>query len=108
MSDTTLDGKMVFNSIVGLVDKKDPEANKGSSRKEEQAKQLAAKEALKNLEPQKMFLGMTDLYSKFDDDGKICCWRAQPHPHPRKQHSQDWQHYRSIDKLTPISRHSYS
>lgn len=39
------------------------------SRKDEQAKQAAAKDALKSLDPRDMFKGQTDLYSKFDEEG---------------------------------------
>lgn len=39
------------------------------SRKEEQAKQLAEKQAKMNLDPRDMFKGQADLYSRFDDDG---------------------------------------
>ncbi|CAM9882547.1 unnamed protein product [Discosporangium mesarthrocarpum] len=41
----------------------------GKSRKEEQARQRAEKEARKSVPPQEYFLSQTDLYSAFDADG---------------------------------------
>ncbi|CAM9224184.1 unnamed protein product [Choristocarpus tenellus] len=41
----------------------------GKSRKEEQARQLAEKEARKNTPPEELFTGQTDLFSAFDIDG---------------------------------------
>mmetsp|Transcript_111614 Transcript_111614/g.240626 ORF Transcript_111614/g.240626 Transcript_111614/m.240626 type:complete len:732 (+) Transcript_111614:80-2275(+) len=65
-------GEVVFNRVIGLKEsglKKDEGVTAGRSRKEEQAKQAAEKEAKKKMDPKKMFLDQTDLYSKFDDDG---------------------------------------
>jgi len=66
-------GAMVFNRIVGLKEsthKPDKDARaEARSRKDEQAKQAAEKEAKKSLDPRAMFRGQTDLYSKFDEDG---------------------------------------
>jgi len=66
-------GPLVFNRIIGLKEsglKKDENVAAASrSRKEEQAKQAAEKEAKKKLDPKQMFRSQTDLYSKFDDDG---------------------------------------
>lgn len=65
----TTDSKFVFNRTVTLRDSA-PKAEAGSrSRKEEQMRQLAEKEAKKSLNPVDMFKGMTDLYSAFDADG---------------------------------------
>lgn len=65
--------KLVLNRVVTLkesgVKKDDKEDAKGKSRKEEQARQLAEKEARKNLDPKDMFQGETDKYSAFDEDG---------------------------------------
>jgi hypothetical protein len=67
--DSTAD-KLVFNRTVTLKDSAPKQAESGSrSRKEEQMRQLAEKEAKKSLNPVDMFKGMTDLYSRFDEDG---------------------------------------
>jgi len=65
------DKKLVFNRAVtlkesGLKKEEDKDAMK-RSRKDEQAAQLAAKEAKKNLAPKDLF--RDGPYSKFDDDG---------------------------------------
>lgn len=66
--DSTAD-RLVFNRTVTLKDSA-PKAEGGNrSRKEEQMRQLAEKEARKSLNPVDMFKGMTDLYSRFDADG---------------------------------------
>jgi len=62
----------VFNRIIGLKEsglKKDEGESAGRSRKDDQAKQAAEKEAKKKIDPKDMFRSQTDLYSKFDDDG---------------------------------------
>merc|ERR1711920_562698 len=64
-------GSLIFNRIVGLREggaKPDKNALK-KSRKEEQAKQAAEKEARRKLDPKLMFRSQTDLYSKFDSFG---------------------------------------
>jgi glutaminyl-tRNA synthetase len=62
--------KLIFNMTVSLKDSRPKAAGAPSrSRKEEQAKQLADKQAKMNLDPKDMFTGQTDLYSKFDGDG---------------------------------------
>lgn len=72
--DTTKE-KLVLNRVVtlkeGAVKKQEEggEDGKGKSRKEEQARQLAEKEARKNLDPNDMFKGESDKYSEFDEDG---------------------------------------
>jgi hypothetical protein len=62
-----------FNRIVGLKESglKKEESNDNRSRKEEQAKQAAAKEALKSVKPEDFFKrpGEVDKYSEFDDSG---------------------------------------
>jgi glutaminyl-tRNA synthetase len=63
----------VWNSIVGLnvsgLAKEEDAKAAGRSRKEDQAKQAAEKEAKKKIDPRMMFKGQTDLYSQFDEDG---------------------------------------
>lgn len=62
--------KLIFNLTVGLKDSRPKAAGAPNrSRKEEQAKQLAEKQAKMNLDPRDMFKGQADLYSRFDDDG---------------------------------------
>jgi glutaminyl-tRNA synthetase len=64
--------KPVFNRIIGLVEsglKKAEGESAGRSRKDEQAKAAAEKEAKKKINPKEMFRSQTDLYSQFDDDG---------------------------------------
>lgn len=67
-SDSTT--KLIFNMTVNLKDSR-PKAvgAPNRSRKEEQARQLAEKQARMSLPPQEMFRGQTDLYSQFDADG---------------------------------------
>jgi len=60
--------KKVFNRVITLKDRQEP-ASKGSSRKEQQEQQLAAKLAMKSVKPEEMYLSQTDLYSKWDDQG---------------------------------------
>lgn len=66
--DTTTD-KFVFNRTVTLKDSAPKVETGNRSRKEEQLRQLAEKEAKRMLNPVDMFKGMTDLYSAFDADG---------------------------------------
>jgi len=71
--------KLVLNRVVTLkeggVKKEEGEGGgdggKGKSRKEEQARQLAEKEARKNLDPKEMFKveGESEKYGGFDEDG---------------------------------------
>mmetsp|Transcript_51350 Transcript_51350/g.121997 ORF Transcript_51350/g.121997 Transcript_51350/m.121997 type:complete len:719 (+) Transcript_51350:93-2249(+) len=67
------DGACVFNRTIGLKEsglKKDESAvSAARSRKEDQDKQKAEKEAKKKINPRDMFKGQTDLYSKFDEEG---------------------------------------
>lgn len=62
-----------FLCTVGLKEsglkKEENKAAQARSRKDEQAAQKAAKEALKQVRPEDMFRGQTDKYSKFDDKG---------------------------------------
>ena len=62
-----------FNRIVGLKESglKKEESNDNRSRKEEQARQLAAKEALKQVKPEDFFKrpGEGEKYSEFDPTG---------------------------------------
>lgn len=62
--------KFIFNLTVALKDSKpkDPTAP-SKSRKEEQAKQLAEKQARMSIPAEDMFRGQTDLYSQFDEFG---------------------------------------
>merc|ERR1712003_283354 len=63
-------GSVVFNRTIGLRESTSKPGDKGlRSRKEEQDKQKAEKEAMKKLDPRQMFRDKTDLYSKFDEDG---------------------------------------
>jgi len=70
-------GPCIFNRTIGLKEsglKKEESATASRSRKDEQAKQAAEKEAKKKLDPRQMFRTQTDesgkpLYTKFDDDG---------------------------------------
>eukprot|EP00415_Alexandrium_ostenfeldii_P001451 UN1451 len=70
-------GPFIFNRTIGLKEsglKKEESATASRSRKDEQAKQAAEKEARKKIDPRQMFRTQTDeqgkpLYSKFDDDG---------------------------------------
>jgi len=69
-------GPIIFNRTIGMKESglAKEEANTGRSRKEEQAKQAAEKEAKKSLDPREMFRSQNDdegkpLYTKFDDDG---------------------------------------
>lgn len=69
--------KMVLNRVVTLKEggvKKEEggeDGGKGKSRKEEQARQLAEKEARKNMDPNDMFRveGEKEKYGGYDDDG---------------------------------------
>lgn len=58
---------LVFNRTIGL--KETAKGDNTRSRKDEQDKQKAEKEAKKKLDPKQMFRSQTDLYSKWDDDG---------------------------------------
>lgn len=58
---------LVFNRTIGL--RETAKGDNTRSRKAEQDKAKAEKDAKKSLDPKKMFLAQTDLYSKFDDDG---------------------------------------
>jgi len=61
---------LVFNLTVALKDSKPKVAGAPTrSRKEEQAKQLAEKQARMCMPPEEMFRSQTDLYSAFDADG---------------------------------------
>jgi len=65
-------GTQIFNRILGMKEsaaKPKEEGAASRSRKDEQDKAKAEKEAKKNLDPRDMFRSQTDLYSKFDDDG---------------------------------------
>jgi len=71
-----LDGPIIFNRTIGLKESglKKEESAHNRSRKEEQAKQAAEKEAKKKIDPRQMFREQKDeqgkpLYTKFDDDG---------------------------------------
>eukprot|EP00931_Biecheleriopsis_adriatica_P088743 TRINITY_DN62993_c0_g1_i1.p1 TRINITY_DN62993_c0_g1~~TRINITY_DN62993_c0_g1_i1.p1 ORF type:complete len:706 (+),score=171.12 TRINITY_DN62993_c0_g1_i1:71-2188(+) len=59
-------GPLVFNRTIGLKDT--AKGNNNRSRKDEQDKLKAEKEAKKNVDPRQMFKDKTD-YSAFDDDG---------------------------------------
>ncbi len=65
--------KLSFNRIVGLKESglKKEESNDNRSRKEEQARQAAAKEALKSVKPEDFFKrpGEGEKYSEFDATG---------------------------------------
>ncbi len=54
-----------------IKDSKPKNASSGQtkSRKEEQAKQLAEKQARMSVPPEEMFRSQTDLYSQFDEFG---------------------------------------
>ena len=62
-----------FNRIVALKEsglkKEESASNENRSRKEEQARQLALKEALKSVKPEEFFTRETDKYSEFDSSG---------------------------------------
>jgi len=64
---------LMFNRIVGLKESglKKEESNDNRSRKEEQARQLAAKEAMKSVKPEDFFKrsGEAEKYSEFDHSG---------------------------------------
>merc|ERR1712151_973661 len=64
-------GPVVFNRTIGLRESNSKPKDKGPerSRKGEQDKQKAEKEALKKVDPKQMFRDKTDLYSNFDEDG---------------------------------------
>ena len=66
-------GHLRFNRIVGLKESglKKEESNDNRSRKEEQARQMAAKEALKQIKPEDFFKrpGEGEKYSEFDASG---------------------------------------
>lgn len=67
------ESNVIFNRIVGLKESthkpdKD-ERSEARSRKDQQAKQAAEKEAKKNLDPKEMFKSQTDQFSTFDEDG---------------------------------------
>lgn len=65
------DKKLVFNMTVNLRDSKPKDENNANrSRKEEQDKQLADKLARMKVNPIDMFKNQTELYSKFDEEGK--------------------------------------
>ena len=67
--DTTED-RVVLNLTVALRDSRPKAvANKGKSRKEEQARQLAEKLARMSIRPEDMFTNQIDMYSKFDENG---------------------------------------
>lgn len=88
-------GQPIFNRIIGLVESglKKAEGDSASrSRKEEQAKQAADKEAKSKIDPKEMFKSQTDLYSKFDDDG-IPTHDAQGEPIAKSKYKklkQEW------------------
>ena len=67
------DNDLRFNRIVGLKESglKKEESNDNRSRKEEQARQLAAKEALRQIKPEDFFKreGEVEKYSEFDATG---------------------------------------
>merc|ERR1712232_41595 len=81
-------GKPVFNRIVGLKESAGKPrlgpASGGPSRKEQQAKQAAEKDAKKKLDPKDMFRSQTDLYSKFDEEG-VPTHGADGEPLPKKR-----------------------
>ena len=62
-----------FNRIVPLKEsglkKEESTTNEGRSRKEEQARQMALKEAMKSVKPEELFTRETDKYSEFDAAG---------------------------------------
>merc|ERR1712060_902467 len=69
---STTGGPLVFNRTIGLKasgDKKQEVDDIPRSRKEEQDKQRAEKEAKKSIDPRDMFRSQTDLYSQFDENG---------------------------------------
>lgn len=66
-------GNIVFNRTIALKEsglkKSENKDAAARSRKDEQARQAAEKDAKKKLAPQDMFRSETDKYSKFDEDG---------------------------------------
>lgn len=66
-------GPLVFNRTIGLalsgLEKDEDKDSAGRSRKAEQDKQKAEKEAKKKIDPKQMFRAETDKYSKFDEEG---------------------------------------
>jgi len=78
----------VFNRIVGLKEtglkKEEDSKAQARSRKDEQAKQAAAKEAMKSIDPCEMFKSQTDLYSAFDEDG-VPTLAADSEPLPKSR-----------------------
>eukprot|EP00405_Crypthecodinium_cohnii_P013917 CAMPEP_0206448342 /NCGR_PEP_ID=MMETSP0324_2-20121206/17408_1 /ASSEMBLY_ACC=CAM_ASM_000836 /TAXON_ID=2866 /ORGANISM="Crypthecodinium cohnii, Strain Seligo" /LENGTH=747 /DNA_ID=CAMNT_0053917453 /DNA_START=38 /DNA_END=2281 /DNA_ORIENTATION=- len=95
-------GPLIFNRIIGLresgLKKEENVASAARSRKDEQAKQAAEKEAKKKLNPKDMFRSQTDLYSKFDDDG-VPTHSADGEPLPKsrvKKLKQEWDKQKKI------------
>merc|ERR1711972_1192228 len=95
-------GPLIFNRIIGLKEsglKKDENVAAASrSRKEEQAKHAAEKEAKRKLDPKQMFRSQTDLYSKFDDDG-VPTHSAEGETLPKsrvKKLKQEWEKQKRI------------
>merc|ERR1712190_489572 len=59
----------IFNFTIGLKESRPSPSHPGRSRKMEQERLAAEKEARKKQDPHHMFLEETDKYSKFDGNG---------------------------------------